>query len=391
MTHPGSVPDYFSTACYVPATSSHRPSPLSAAPTQHDPLSNPTSPNSSNFQSLVHDIHFLQLGENHQRGTSDGPVTLPRHSAPAFQHSGLLTSLHHQAKVDHDTFSPATDYDTSPVYRLPPQTPPLNASSAPGSPFTFNLSHQRSPSHGALHFHSRFPSYALPSPSALASQTRETFWPASPAPIHLPRRDPSPPLSDYPASPFGFSFDSHRFAFSHQRQMTSFSEPEIVYPISQGDRDTMSIRKQLEVGKHLRSFGTVKFFDVTRGFGFIVDTHSTELIADVFVHYSGIDQQRGFRCLSQGEQVEYILTKHSSGKYQALKVTGLNGSPLVGLQDPRQAATIRRSSTSPGEENQPRRTPKVVPVPVSSPYPPHGLEPGRQSFRCQEGWGMLTL
>ena len=49
--------------------------------------------------------------------------------------------------------------------------------------------------------------------------------------------------------------------------------------------------------------GHCKWFNVTKGFGFIVPDDGTE---DIFVHQSGI-QSDGFRSLAENEKVEYFL------------------------------------------------------------------------------------
>lgn len=54
--------------------------------------------------------------------------------------------------------------------------------------------------------------------------------------------------------------------------------------------------------------GTVKWFDVKKGFGFIVN----ETGKDVFVHYSSIEGD-GFRSLKDGEKVEYEEAGGSKG------------------------------------------------------------------------------
>lgn len=47
--------------------------------------------------------------------------------------------------------------------------------------------------------------------------------------------------------------------------------------------------------------GTVKWFNETRGFGFISPTDGSR---DVFVHFSSI-QKEGFKTLIEGQQVEF--------------------------------------------------------------------------------------
>lgn len=51
----------------------------------------------------------------------------------------------------------------------------------------------------------------------------------------------------------------------------------------------------------MRSTGTVKWFNETKGFGFITPENGGE---DCFVHHSAI-QADGFRTLNEGDRVEY--------------------------------------------------------------------------------------
>jgi CspA family cold shock protein len=51
-----------------------------------------------------------------------------------------------------------------------------------------------------------------------------------------------------------------------------------------------------------RTSGTVKWFNNTKGYGFI----SQPAGADVFVHYSAI-REKGYRTLHEGEQVEFDI------------------------------------------------------------------------------------
>jgi CspA family cold shock protein len=64
-----------------------------------------------------------------------------------------------------------------------------------------------------------------------------------------------------------------------------------------------------------RQTGTVKWFNDTKGFGFI----TTDGGEDVFVHTSAI-QARGFRSLSEGAQVEFDVIEGPKG-LQAANVT----------------------------------------------------------------------
>ena len=58
-----------------------------------------------------------------------------------------------------------------------------------------------------------------------------------------------------------------------------------------------------------RETGTVKWFNDSKGFGFI-EQESGE---DVFVHHSAI-QGEGFKTLKEGQTVEFELTEDEKGK-----------------------------------------------------------------------------
>jgi CspA family cold shock protein len=67
-----------------------------------------------------------------------------------------------------------------------------------------------------------------------------------------------------------------------------------------------------------RITGTVKWFNGSKGYGFI----SRENGPDVFVHFSAI-QSEGYRNLTEGQMVEFTVEKGAKG-LQAANVVPLN-------------------------------------------------------------------
>jgi len=67
-----------------------------------------------------------------------------------------------------------------------------------------------------------------------------------------------------------------------------------------------------------RITGTVKWFNGSKGYGFIAPDDESE---DVFVHYSAI-QGDGFRNLDEGERVEFTVEQGAKG-LQATNVVKL--------------------------------------------------------------------
>ena len=61
------------------------------------------------------------------------------------------------------------------------------------------------------------------------------------------------------------------------------------------------------------SKGTVKWFNETKGFGFIEPSEGGD---DAFVHISAVERA-GLRTLQEGQSVEFELIQGRNGKYAA--------------------------------------------------------------------------
>merc|ERR1711965_304012 len=68
--------------------------------------------------------------------------------------------------------------------------------------------------------------------------------------------------------------------------------------------------------------GVVKWFDTTRGYGFIV---CDSIDKDIFVHQSAIIRQ-GFRFLEEGDEVQFSIETDENGKTKAKDVTDKDGN-----------------------------------------------------------------
>ncbi|CAL6396000.1 unnamed protein product [Bathycoccus prasinos] len=72
--------------------------------------------------------------------------------------------------------------------------------------------------------------------------------------------------------------------------------------------------------------GVVKWFNASKGFGFIIPDDGSE---EIFVHQSHLKAE-GFRSLRESEKVEYDVDATEGEKTKAINVTGPDGSNVLG-------------------------------------------------------------
>ncbi len=93
--------------------------------------------------------------------------------------------------------------------------------------------------------------------------------------------------------------------------------------------------------------GTVKWFDVKKGFGFLVNAQGK----DVFVHFSSIEGD-GFRALKDGEKVEYEEVDSGKGlaarNVKRVKPEGSRGAPIAEAQAANRGDGLAAGASSPG-------------------------------------------
>jgi CspA family cold shock protein len=81
--------------------------------------------------------------------------------------------------------------------------------------------------------------------------------------------------------------------------------------------DSRGTKQPKKKGKSVKEQGTVKWFNASKGFGFI----QRQTGEDVFVHHTAI-QAEGYRSLNEGQAVEFEVRKGPKG-LQAENVVSL--------------------------------------------------------------------
>lgn len=88
-------------------------------------------------------------------------------------------------------------------------------------------------------------------------------------------------------------------------------------------------RSALFCAAQAKAKGTCKWFNVSKGYGFITPEDGS---ADLFVHQTNIIAD-GFRSLAEGEAVEFVV-EDADGRTKAVEVTGPDGANPQGAPAP---------------------------------------------------------
>ncbi len=67
------------------------------------------------------------------------------------------------------------------------------------------------------------------------------------------------------------------------------------------------------------TIGTVKFFNATKGFGFIQPQDQSK---DVFVHISAVERA-GMKTLTENQQVSFDIERGQDGRSSAINITAV--------------------------------------------------------------------
>jgi cold shock CspA family protein len=112
--------------------------------------------------------------------------------------------------------------------------------------------------------------------------------------------------------------DALRNTPSHDETAEDIGEP---LPVLQEISDNNVI------GKYV---GQTKWFNISRGYGFISIVKGSDKGKDVFVHHTGIKPLTShYRTLYKGEYVQFDITNSPNGNMQAVNVTGIDGNCLM--------------------------------------------------------------
>lgn len=68
-------------------------------------------------------------------------------------------------------------------------------------------------------------------------------------------------------------------------------------------------KERIKMGQQTRHEGTVKWFNSSKGFGFIGNNDGR----DIFVHFSDIDTDDEYRTLLEGQKVTYEIGQSPNG------------------------------------------------------------------------------
>src|SRR5690606_4085565 len=100
---------------------------------------------------------------------------------------------------------------------------------------------------------------------------------------------------------------SRSFFVSRQRQLRGRSCPQATGVRSVRKYRTPMAPTSTEYG--MRTSGTVKWFNESKGFGFVTPENGGK---DCFVHFSAI-QGNGFKTLAEGDRVEFDVVQGTKG------------------------------------------------------------------------------
>jgi cold shock CspA family protein len=122
-----------------------------------------------------------------------------------------------------------------------------------------------------------------------------------------------------------------------------------------------------------RIIGRVKWFNSKAGYGFITACEGELVDKDIFVHFSSIKSDAFYyKYLTQGEYVEFSLTKPENEKheYHAVDITGVKGGPILC-----ETRRLNAAASRPVSEGGDNAGEQEAPVVASTPAPVRARKP----------------
>lgn len=114
--------------------------------------------------------------------------------------------------------------------------------------------------------------------------------------------------------------------------------------------DTQLMHKLTVPSDETRVLGQVKWFDSTRGFGFITAAIGDHENEDIFVYQNSLttNSDKVYRTLTKGEYVEFVVSPlegDGQHKVHATSVTGPNCHLLMCETNPRRRKTFKNAKS----------------------------------------------
>lgn len=144
--------------------------------------------------------------------------------------------------------------------------------------------------------------------------------------------------------------------------------------------------------------GVVKWFDLSKGYGFIMRPNQPEGSEDVFVHQTSLPPRPGRKGLADKEVVWFRTSREEGGRLRANEITGPYGAPVIGVPDsmlpvaPAAAAAFMAAAMGAisGAVGPYAAMPREFPPHTTAQLPPGRYRGTAKWFNTQKGFGFIA-